>query len=154
MAIAAGVLADDPDLSLAELAAELRQETTRLAALTDDTGGVHAGFTTSWTRLRARDPGAARLLCLLTVNPGPDLSEEAAAAIIDEDSATVRIRLRRLTQAHLLLSQRRRWRFHGLIRLAAHQYAISGLGITEPWRLRTTAPRRMRKRPFREYRRF
>ena len=119
--IAAGVLADDPDLTVAEFAAELRESTTRLVALNDDTGGVHAVFVTSWRRLRARHPDVARLLCLLTVNPGPDLSTEAAAAITGQEPVVVRVGLRVLRQVHLLLAEQRRWRFHDLIRLDAQQ---------------------------------
>lgn len=125
--IAAGVLANDPSLTITELAAELRDVTLRLDVLKDGTGGVHATLVTSWTRLLASDPPAARLLCLLTVNPGPDWSVETAAAIAGLEVPAARVRLRVLRRAHLLEFESGRWRFHDLVRVDVEQYAIPEL---------------------------
>jgi tetratricopeptide (TPR) repeat protein len=129
--IAAGVLAEDPDLTITELAAELADTQTRLEALNDGTGGVHAAFLTSWQRLRARDPEAARVLCLLTAAPGPDVDVDAAAAAVGVEAAVVRVRVRVLTRAHLLQSAGRRWGFHDLIRLDVTRHAIPDLEVQQ-----------------------
>jgi tetratricopeptide (TPR) repeat protein len=128
--IAAGVLAEEPDLTIGELAADLADTRTRLDVLDDGTGGVHAAFVTSWQRLRTRDPEAARLLCLLTIAPGPDTGLPAAATVLGADEAVARVRLRVLTRAHLLLGGPRRWQFHDLLRLDVTRHAVADLGIT------------------------
>lgn len=129
--IAAGVLAEEPDLTVGELAADLADSRTRLAVLDDGAGGVPAAFLASWQRLRTRDPQAARLLCLLTIAPGPDTSLPAAAAVLNVDMPVARVRLRVLTRAHLLLGGPRRWEFHDLLRLAVSRYAVADIGIAE-----------------------
>ncbi|MEU5695475.1 AAA family ATPase [Actinosynnema sp. NPDC020468] len=129
--IAAGVLAEEPDLTVAELAADLADSRTRLTVLDDGTGGVPAAFLTSWQRLRARDPEAARLLCLVTIAPGPDVGLPSAAALLGADDTVTRVRLRVLTRAHLLLGGPRRWEFHDLVRLAVTRHAVDDLGIPE-----------------------
>ncbi|MFD8497846.1 tetratricopeptide repeat protein [Amycolatopsis sp. NPDC059657] len=129
--IAAGVLAEEPDLSVGEFTADLADTRTRLAVLDDGAGGVPAAFLASWQRLRTRDLEAARLLCLLTIAPGPDTSLPAAAAVLGADEAVARVRLRVLTRAHLLLGGPKRWEFHDLLRLAVTRYAVADLGIEE-----------------------
>lgn len=69
--------------------------------------------------------------CLLTVDPGLDMSTEATA-ITGEIPAVARVRLRALHRAHLLIGKQQRWRFHDLIRLDAQQHAIPDIGIGEP----------------------
>ncbi|EME55033.1 tetratricopeptide repeat protein [Amycolatopsis decaplanina] len=129
--IAAGVLAEEPGLTVGELVADLADTRTRLAVLDDGSGGVPAAFLASWRRLRTRDPDAARLLCLLTSAPGPDIGLAAAAAVLGADEAVARVRLRVLTRAHLLLGGPQRWEFHDLLRLAVTRYAVADLGIKE-----------------------
>ncbi|ONI86674.1 hypothetical protein ALI22I_23885 [Saccharothrix sp. ALI-22-I] len=129
--IAAGVLAEEPDLAIGELAADLADARTRLDVLDDGAGGVHAAFLTSWQRLRARDPQAARLLCLLTTGPGPDIGLPAAAAVLGASEAAARVRLRVLTRAHLLSGGPRRWAFHDLLRLDVTRHAVQDLAVTE-----------------------
>ncbi|MGW4826645.1 tetratricopeptide repeat protein [Amycolatopsis japonica] len=130
VAIAAGVLAEEPDFTMGELAADLADMRTRLDVLDDGVGGIHAAFATSWQRLRTRDPEAARLLCLLTIAPGPDSGLAAAAAVMGVDEVVARVRLRVLTRAHLLLGGPRRWQFHDLLRLAVARHAVADLGIS------------------------
>lgn len=127
--IAAGVLAADPDLDVTELARELADTRTRLASLDDGTGGVHTAFVTSWRRLRAREPAAAQVLCLLTAAPGPDVDLTAAAALAGIDPTVARVRLRVLTRAHLLLTSAHRWSLHDLVRLDVSQHAVPDLPV-------------------------
>ncbi|WP_370961743.1 AAA family ATPase [Amycolatopsis sp. cg9] len=129
--IAAGVLAGEPDLAAGELAEELADTRTRLDVLDDGSGGVLTAFLASWDRLRTHDPEAARLLCLLTIAPGPDIGLSAAAAVLGTDEAVARVRLRVLTRAHLLLGGPRRWEFHDLLRLAVTRHAVAALGLAE-----------------------
>ena len=85
--ITAALLAADPALTVAELAGQLADEVGRLAALRYDDGGgtsapsVAAAFDLSYRHLDERDEPAARLFRLLAVNPGPDVSTAAAAAL-------------------------------------------------------------------------
>ncbi|WP_367127431.1 AAA family ATPase [Saccharothrix sp. HUAS TT1] len=131
LVIAAGVLAEEPDLTIEELVADLADSRTRLTVLDDGGGGVPTAFLASWQRLRTHDPEAARLLCLLTIAPGPDTGLPAAAAVLDADETVARTRLRVLTRAHLLLGGPRRWEFHDLLRLAVTRYAVADLGLAE-----------------------
>lgn len=128
--ITGGVLAADVDLTMAQLDEELKDTTLRLDVMDDGTGGVHAAFDMSWRLLRNRDELAARVMCLLTVNPGPDMSDAIAAAIAGLDTPAARTRLRVLTHAHLLEARSGRRRFHDLVRLDIVQHAIPELGIT------------------------
>lgn len=112
--IVAGLLADEPDMSCAELATELANTPadgfahgeTRLAPV----------LAASIDRLAAGDPQAERLLRLLQVNPGPDISTEAAAALGGLSVAAARTSLRALRQAHLITHAERRWQLHDLVR--------------------------------------
>ncbi|MFB7739821.1 tetratricopeptide repeat protein [Streptomyces sp. NPDC056112] len=125
LVIAAALLTADPGLPLTALADQLKAEHTRLAALHyDDQDGhslaVQAAFDLSYQRL---PPDQARLLRLLSCNPGPDISTEAATVL--NDGAPARPLLAALARAGLLTEQPvggDRWRLHDLIRLyALHQ---------------------------------
>jgi NB-ARC domain len=121
--IAAALLADDPDLTIIDLTAELADTSTRLTLLQHGSAAVAGVVEMSWRHLLERDPDAARLLRLLIVDPGPDVSTAAAAALADAPEPLVAARLRTLRQAHLLHLAGGRWRMHDLIRLhinAAH----------------------------------
>ncbi|WP_177215902.1 tetratricopeptide repeat protein [Actinokineospora terrae] len=112
--IATGLLADDPDLTAAELAAELT--TADATSFAHGETALTAVFAASVDRLAVRDPAAARLLLMLCAEPGPDISTEACAALAGVAVTTATARLRTLTQAHLLARVNRRWRAHDLIR--------------------------------------
>ncbi|MCS7477939.1 NB-ARC domain-containing protein [Umezawaea endophytica] len=112
--ITAALLADDPDQPLAELADELERAASTVTVLRRGEQAVAATFDLSWGRLLNRDPLAARLLGLLTLNPGPDLSTEAAVALAEDEA--VRPRLRTLRHTHLLQRVNGRWVLHDLIR--------------------------------------
>ena len=102
--ITAAVLAADPALTAAELAGQLADEIGRLDLLRYDDGSgtsapsVAAAFDLSYRRL---DAAAARLFRLLPVNPGPDISVAAAAALAEEPEEVTRMVLGRLARAHL-----------------------------------------------------
>ncbi len=76
--IAAALLADDPDLTVAALDDDLSGATTRLAVLRHGSTAVAGVIEVSWQHLKEQDPDAARLLRLLTLDPGPDISTTAA----------------------------------------------------------------------------
>ena len=125
--ITAALLKADPALSATELAGELSEEKDRLAALRYDDGSgqgapsVAAAFGLSYHRL---DETAARVFRLLPVNPGPDISTAAAAALAELPVTEVRKVLRVLAGAHLAEAAPDAagcWRMHDLVRLYAQQ---------------------------------
>jgi len=139
--ITAALLAADPTLTAAELADQLRDEISRLQALSYDDGGgtsapsVAAAFDLSYRHL---DSGAARLFRLLPLNPGPDVSTAAAAALAGEAVSQARTVLGRLVQAHLVepAGGKGRWRMHDLLRLYASQLSGAGADAHEQERAR------------------
>ena len=125
--ITAALLNADPALTAGELADELADEIGRLEALRYDDGSgtsapsVAAAFELSYRQL---DEAAARVFRLLPVNPGPDVSTAAAAALADLPAGETRRVLGRLVRAHLVeaaAGAAGRWRMHDLLRLYARQ---------------------------------
>ena len=125
--IAADLLIADPTLSLAELADDLSAEHDRLGQLVygDGTGpgsqSVAAAFELSYRKL---NDAAARLFRLLPINPGPDISTDAAAALADLPPRRARAMLAGLAQAHLLEAvpgADLHWHLHDLLRLYARR---------------------------------
>ena len=122
--ITAALLTADPALGAADLAGELSAESARLDRLAYDDGSgasVAAAFGLSYRRL---DDMAARVFRLLPVNPGPDISTAAAAALADLPVTGVRRVLAGLARAHLAEAApgtAGRWRMHDLLRLYAQQ---------------------------------
>ncbi|MFD7031159.1 alpha/beta fold hydrolase [Streptomyces sp. NPDC059917] len=118
--IVAALLVDFPTRPPADLSRALRAEHTRLDRLTRDDRAVRAAFDLSYRRLT---DGQARLFRLLPVNPGPDLSTEAAARLGALDEATAAAVLEDLARAHLIEPARSwgRWRLHDLLRLYADE---------------------------------
>jgi hypothetical protein len=131
--ITAALLAADPVLSAAELADEMADEVRRLQALRYDDGSgasapsVAAAFELSYRQL---DEDAAMMFRLLPVDPGPDLSTEAAAALAGWPASRARAVLGRLARAHMVeaASVPGRWRMHDLLRLYARQVPGPGDG--------------------------
>ena len=126
LAITAALLAADPALTAAELAAEMVDEVRRLEALRYDDGGgvsvpsVAAAFELSYRQL---DADAARMFRLLPADPGPDVSTEAVAELTGWPAHQARAAIGRLVRAHLVEpgGVRGRWRMHDLLRLYARQ---------------------------------
>ncbi|MFL5994557.1 MAG: BTAD domain-containing putative transcriptional regulator [Streptomyces sp.] len=95
LAVVAARAAAHPGLPLAAVAAELRRSQGSLDAL----GDVRTAFAASCRRL---PEDAARLLRLLSVGCGPDLTADAAAALADLPVRTARRLLDELADAHLV----------------------------------------------------
>jgi tetratricopeptide (TPR) repeat protein len=121
--IAAEQTAARVQVALAEVAGDLADEQQRLNRLdTDDPStAVRVVFSSSYRALPA-DP--ARVFRLLGLHPGPDISIEAAATLIDSTPAEARRVLDRLTGLHLLEETTHgRYHFHDLLRLYAGEAA-------------------------------
>ncbi|GGR06559.1 hypothetical protein GCM10010497_05000 [Streptomyces cinereoruber] len=131
LTIAAALLTDDPGLPIATLADDLANIRTRLKRLQHEDGdgrslAVETAFDLSYQRLGPRN---ARLFRLLSLNPGPDLSTEAAAVLSDREERETRTGLATLARAGLLNEQpprSGRWRAHDLIRLYAAELPEEG----------------------------
>ncbi len=118
--IAASILADDPELRIVDLVSELTAvDSPGAHTLQHGELNLASSFDVSWRRLHVREPEAANLLLLLTLNPGPDFSAAAAAALCGHSHAKAMTWLRTLRQASLLRQQEGRWSMHDLIRLHA-----------------------------------
>jgi hypothetical protein len=98
--IAAGILADTPDLAPTELAADLAA--APIDAFTHGDTAVVAVLDMSLERLRARNHKAAGLLRLMAFNPGPYITADTTAVMVKESRAEVTALLRTLQQAHLV----------------------------------------------------
>ena len=120
--IAAALLVLDRDKPVAELVVELAESGDRLLHLDDGERSVRAAFDLSYRRLPAEQ---ARLLRLLALAPGPEVTAEAVAVLDGADAAPVRV-LDALSRAHLVErgSGRGRWRLHDLVR-------VFGVGVVE-----------------------
>ena len=130
VALALRIVADHvtsrPGVPLGEFVDELWDEQT-LLTLGDhgdgQDGSVRAAL--SWS-YRALDPREQRLFRLLGINPGPDISLAAAAALLGQDVKTTKKGLDILVDAHLLgqPESRDRYRFHDLLRGYARELAV------------------------------
>jgi tetratricopeptide (TPR) repeat protein len=108
-----------PRLPLAVLAAELSDGPSRLDALETSDLPASLRATLSWS-YHALSPGAARVLGLLALAPGPDIGTPAAASLTALPGGRLRAVLRELEHASLLQQHTRgRYRMHDLVRLYA-----------------------------------
>ncbi|AWS44330.1 LuxR C-terminal-related transcriptional regulator [Streptosporangium sp. 'caverna'] len=108
-----------PHLSLADIAAELSSAGERLHALDlgEPQADVRAVFTASY---RVLSPEAARLLRLLAIHPGPEISLASAASLLGVPHAKARAASRELCTASLLTEHAAgRYVVHDLIRVFA-----------------------------------
>ncbi|MFD3622421.1 tetratricopeptide repeat protein, partial [Streptomyces sp. NPDC058676] len=121
LCIAAALLADAPTRPLASLAQDLAAGHSRLDELSREERAVRANFDLSYQHL---DYAHARLFRLLPLNPGPDLSTEAATHLADVEQRQVNRLLMDLARAHLIEHGHTwgRWRLHDLVRLYADQH--------------------------------
>ncbi|MFC4517942.1 AAA family ATPase [Streptomyces ehimensis] len=117
--IVAALLADMPHRPLASMAAELASGSHRLDGLQREDLAVRTAFDLSYHHLGEQQ---ARMFRLLTLNPGPDISTEAAAHLADVDHRRAARLMQDLARAHLIAvgSSYDRWRMHDLVRLYAH----------------------------------
>ncbi|MER8193483.1 BTAD domain-containing putative transcriptional regulator [Streptomyces microflavus] len=118
--IAAGRAAAHPNITVADIVAELSDEDSALDALSrnqDPRAAVRTVFAWSYDQLT---PTQARLFRHLGLHPGPDISTPAAAALTDLAPREVRSLLSELADAHLIEPVTHdRYRFHDLLRAYA-----------------------------------
>ena len=125
LSIAAARTASQPGLSLAGLAADLRDARRRLDAL--DTGHVATNVRAvlSWS-YQQLDPVTAELFRLLGLHAGPDVSAAAAASLARLPVQEARRRLGDLARAHLLTEHAPgRFSSHDLLRAYAAELTES-----------------------------
>ena len=126
-------------LTMTDLVEELALEHDRLDALSADEKTTQVRAVFSWS-YQALPPGPARAFRLLSLHPGPDISAQAAAALLDAAVPETRQLLETLTGGHLLEETGRdRYRFHDLVRV----YAAECSQISEPEPDRVAAVRRL-----------
>jgi tetratricopeptide (TPR) repeat protein len=120
LSIVAARAAEQPLMSLGELAGEIREEHNRLDLLDSGDIDVSVRAVFSWS-YNVLSPGAARLFRYLGVHPGPDIDAYACHALI---GGSARAALRELTGAHMLTEYvPHRYRFHDLLRAYATELA-------------------------------
>jgi hypothetical protein len=91
--IVAALLAKLPNRQLAGMAEDLRQERHRLQELEVESWAVRAAFDLSYRHLT---PEEARAFRLMSLNPGPDVSDGAVAVLAECDLRAARRRARDL----------------------------------------------------------
>jgi DNA-binding SARP family transcriptional activator len=125
LSIAAARTVSQPGLSLAGLAAELRDAPGRLDALDAGQAAANVRAVLSWS-YQQLDPAAARLFRLLGLHAGPDVSAAAAASMAGLALPGARRGLGELTRAHLLTEHApSRFSCHDLLRAYAAELAHS-----------------------------
>ncbi|GIF23630.1 SARP family transcriptional regulator [Paractinoplanes tereljensis] len=101
LAILAARLSVRPNLSLATVAAELRDGAQRLAAFPNGRGVTDPRTAFSWS-YRQLSPGAARLFRLLSVALTPGITLEACVSLAGQDAGRTRAELEELAEAALV----------------------------------------------------
>ncbi|MGC4855693.1 BTAD domain-containing putative transcriptional regulator [Micromonospora sp. DT4] len=101
LAILAARIAARPGLSLATIAAELRDSARRLEAFAGGPGLTNPRTAFSWS-YRQLSPEAARLFRLLSVAPLPGVTAEACVSLADRDPDSTRAQLAELIDAALV----------------------------------------------------
>ncbi|MFD5433673.1 tetratricopeptide repeat protein [Kitasatospora sp. NPDC127067] len=120
--LAAAQLVLDPHLRSDELATDLADHAARLDLLDDGEVGIRIVLDRSYRRLAEPQ---AELFRLLALNPGPDISTDAAAALADAKVREARSRLARLVGSALVeQTAGGRWYLHDLVR----DYALEQAG--------------------------
>ncbi|MBF8190866.1 tetratricopeptide repeat protein [Nonomuraea sp. K274] len=122
--IAGARLAGRPDWSVSTLVSRLSDERTRLHELAAGDLAVRSSLAASYTALergpRTHDRLAARALSLLGLLHVPEVTAEAAGALLGTPTPAAEEALERLVDAHLLdRAGQSRYQLHDLIRLFA-----------------------------------
>jgi DNA-binding SARP family transcriptional activator/transcriptional regulator with XRE-family HTH domain len=141
LAIVAARAATHPELPLAGLAEQLRAAHGRLDALAagDDDATTDVRTVFSWS-YRALSAPATRLIRLLGLHPGPDVSEPAVASLAGLSVTGVRPLLAELTAAHLVTEPAPgRYGLHDLVRAYAVELTATATGAAD----RQAATRRL-----------
>ncbi len=123
--IVAAILADEPELTAGQLAAELTE--AGIVGFVHGEQAVAAVLDLSWHRLLRRSPAAARLLRLLCLAVTSTCPTSVAAVLNDASEGRTVPLLRTLRQAHLLARTDQCWRMHDLVRVhtATHDAGLS-----------------------------
>ena len=130
LGIVAGRASAAPDTPLADLAAELRDATTRLAALDDTDPAASLPAVLSWS-LRGLDTEQRTVLGLLGIAPGPTIGLPAAASLTGHPPTQTKRIMRALEEASLLNRDASdRYSMHDLIRASAATIATDHLDDT------------------------
>jgi DNA-binding SARP family transcriptional activator/tetratricopeptide (TPR) repeat protein len=119
--IAAATLAGQPDDAAERFLAGLRGG-NRLSGLSIAGAAVRSAFDRSYASL---EPDLRRLFALLGLVAGPDVTAEAAAALLDVQVDVAERGLDALVTANLLQRHRDRYSFHDLLRLYAAEHAAT-----------------------------
>ncbi|MEV6236849.1 tetratricopeptide repeat protein [Lentzea sp. NPDC051838] len=116
------LLASDPERPIRDLVAALEDEHHRLEELeVEGNVSVRAAFNLSYRRL---DQDDRRALRLLSVNPGPAVSTEAAAKLFNRTARQAQKTVERLQRASLVTrGAHGLWQMHDLLRLYAGELA-------------------------------
>ncbi|MEV7214230.1 tetratricopeptide repeat protein [Kitasatospora cineracea] len=116
LSVSAAIMKEYPDLTPAELLAELAAAKTRLDVLQFGDTAVRAALHVSLIRL---DECLRAPFCKLSIHPGSQMSEPIVAAVLGEDAPQARSVLRKLGQASLVsrVPGTSRWRMHDLVHL-------------------------------------
>ncbi|WP_371667489.1 tetratricopeptide repeat protein [Streptomyces sp. NBC_00289] len=131
LACVAARAAAHPHFALADIAVELRQTHGSLDAFTRADTSADVGAVFSWSS-RALSPAAGRLLRLLGLHPGPDVTAPAAAALAGVETRQARLLLSELARVHLINEHvPGRYAFHDLLRAYAAELAHTELGEAE-----------------------
>ncbi|CCH17024.1 AfsR/SARP family transcriptional regulator [Micromonospora lupini] len=121
LAILAARIAARPRLSLATIAAELRDGARRLEAFPGGRGLTDPRTAFSWS-YRQLSPGAARLFRLLSVAPPSGVTAEACVSLVDRDPDSTRAELAELIEAALVTEHHDgRLTSHVLVKAYAHE---------------------------------
>ncbi|TDC83896.1 tetratricopeptide repeat protein [Micromonospora sp. KC606] len=139
LAVVAARAAINPRLTLAALAAELRESRGRLDVLANGDSATDVRTVFSWS-YRALGPEAARVFRRLGLHVGPDVSLSAAASLTGLPVPRARMLIGELIRAHLIEEHLPgRYLFHDLLRAYAEELAQA----TEPAEDRRRAMRRL-----------
>jgi tetratricopeptide (TPR) repeat protein/transcriptional regulator with XRE-family HTH domain len=123
LTVAAAHAVTRPHLSLAAIAAELRDSRGRLDALDSGDPAVSVRTVFSWSYQRLT-PEAARTFRLLGLHPGPDITALAAASLAGIPPGRARRDLDELARAHLITEHLPgRYVFHDLLHVYAAEHA-------------------------------
>lgn len=137
LSIVAGRVQTNPHSSLASVAEDLRE--ARLSALEDDDPAVSLPTVLSWS-YAALTSEQTRVLGLLAIAPGPDISLRAAANLAGLPRTQTRVVLRGLTQVSLIDQEASsRYRMHDLVR----HYATEQVGSNQTQEDQEAATRRL-----------
>lgn len=117
--VIAAVLVERPDLSIADVIQQLTDTRSRLDEFAyDDSVDVRSAFETSY---QYQPEIQRRLFRRMSLNPGPHVGLEAAAALVDQPRTTTRRWLDALRRAHLIQLAPGGHDFHDLVRLYAQE---------------------------------